>query len=62
MKQLIEELEVKVEEARAKGVEDDTADRRAAEARDGKNKKKVIKFYPCREREAKRMFRGLSSG
>ena len=53
---------MKVEEARAKGVEDDTADRRAAEARDGKNKKKVIKFYPCREREAKRMFTGLSSG
>ena len=29
VKQLIEELEGRVEEARAKGVEDDTADRRA---------------------------------
>ena len=36
-KQLVEELEVKVEEARAKGVEDSTADRRAAESK-GKSK------------------------
>merc|ERR1719219_1945815 len=35
-KQLVEELEVKVEEARAKGVEDSTADRRAAESKGGK--------------------------
>merc|ERR1719500_2479461 len=34
-KQLVEELEVKVEEARAKGVEDSTADKRAAESRGG---------------------------
>ena len=30
------EIKIKVEEARAKGVEDDTADRRAREAREGK--------------------------
>eukprot|EP00088_Acartia_fossae_P034161 TRINITY_DN3502_c0_g1_i7.p1 TRINITY_DN3502_c0_g1~~TRINITY_DN3502_c0_g1_i7.p1 ORF type:complete len:851 (-),score=279.90 TRINITY_DN3502_c0_g1_i7:275-2503(-) len=39
-KQLVEELEAKVEEARSKGVEDDTADRRAREAREGKKGKK----------------------
>ena len=39
-KELVEELETKVEEARNKGVEDDTADRRAKDARKGKKKKK----------------------
>ena len=39
-KELVEELESKVEEARNKGVEDDTADRRAKDARKGKKKKK----------------------
>jgi len=39
VKQLIEELEGRVEEARAKGVEDDTADRRAKQARSTKDKK-----------------------
>ena len=38
-KQLAEELEAKVEEARAKGVEDDTADRRAEEAKKKANEK-----------------------
>ena len=45
-KQLAEELKAKVQEARAKGVEDDTADRRAVEAkkegeRESEGKKEV---------------------
>merc|ERR1712130_868823 len=51
-KQLVEELEVKVEEARAKGVEDSTADRRAAESKGGNNKGGKSKT-PKRRKERK---------
>merc|ERR1712059_69139 len=40
IKALVEELEARVEEARAKGVEDDTADKRAKDAKDSKTKHK----------------------
>ena len=51
---MVEELEVKVEEARAKGVEDSTADKRAAESKGGN---KVARQHggktPRRRRERK---------
>jgi len=51
-KQLAEELEARVEEARAKGVEDDTADKRAAEAKSKEAEEKAKGRKKAKKKEA----------